>query len=103
MHNIEPLYLLYIGLSLTGENIFAQNAMDITKAMFAEVKTIHTLKYLGESNERINGKMKFESAYFKIQEQPFKIYVYQNAPKTGAECLYVTGKLWPTIYEIKLN
>ena len=70
---------------------FGQDAGQITRDMFSMVKSIKYLRYNCESNERVWGKMKFENSDFKLSVQPFKIYVFQNVPRKGVECLYVTG------------
>jgi hypothetical protein len=89
---IQKYTLLAIFLWVSLNCTFGQDAMELSKSMLATVKTIHSLKYRAESNERINGKMRFENANFKMQVQPFKIYVYQIEPKKGIECLFVTGQ-----------
>jgi len=69
-----------------------QDAIGITQKVFATVKSMHALSYIGDLKERVNGKMLNEKDGFKINIDPFKIYVYQYAPKMGVECLYVTGE-----------
>jgi hypothetical protein len=70
----------------------AQDAMTITQKFFASVKSLQTLSYTGDLKERVKGKMISEKDVFKININPFKIYVYQYAPKLGLECLYLTGQ-----------
>lgn len=69
-----------------------QDAAGITQKMLASVKSMQTLSYTGDLKERVKGKMLFEKDDFKININPFKIYVYQYTPTLGMECLYVTGQ-----------
>jgi outer membrane lipoprotein-sorting protein len=88
-HKIVIFFVSFIALS---QCVISQEATELTREMFSAVYTIKTLKYTCESNERINGKLKYESSDFKIQVTPFKIYVYRNTPDKGIECLYATGE-----------
>ena len=89
---ISRISLAITLLAFICESSQAQSALELTKSMFLTVKNAHTLRYTAESNERVNGKLRFESSNFKLQDLPFKIYIYQNIPKKGIECLWVTGK-----------
>jgi len=84
--------ILTCALFLTVVNVKAQDPVAITRQMFATVKTIKTLQYSFDSKERVANKMVNEVSDFKLQVQPFKVYVYQKVPVKGLEVLYVTGE-----------
>ncbi len=82
------LYILIIS-SLT---CFGQDAMAITRQMFEVVNKAKSFQYEFESLERVDGKLKKEVMFFKINTNPFKAYIYETYPKEGLQMLYVSNK-----------
>jgi outer membrane lipoprotein-sorting protein len=70
-------------------SLFSQDALTITKQMFATVKTIKTVQYSFDSKERVKDKVIHEVSDFKMNIQPFNVYMYQQAPKKGIEVLFI--------------
>lgn len=66
--------------------------MALTKQMFEAVNNVRSLQYDFESLERINGKLRKEIMFFKINSIPLKTYIYETYPKNGLQILYVSNK-----------
>jgi len=64
---------------------------DIATKMFAQSKGIRTLNYTMKKLERIKGKLIMQQSTVKLNMNPLKVYLYQDAPKKGLEVLYVQG------------
>ncbi len=71
---------------------FGQDPMALTKQMFEAVNNVRSLQYDFESLERINGKLRKEIMFFKINSIPLKTYIYETYPKNGLQILYVSNK-----------
>jgi outer membrane lipoprotein-sorting protein len=87
-------FLVIVVISLVFSSfaqIFSQDALSITKQMFSTVKSIKTLQYSFDSKERVGKKTIHEVSDFKMIMQPFKVYLYQQAPKKGIEVLFISG------------
>jgi outer membrane lipoprotein-sorting protein len=74
-------------------NLFAQNQMafDIAQTMFMQTKKIQTLQYTMKKLERIKGELIMQQSTVKLNLNPLKVYLIQDAPKQGIEVLYVSG------------
>jgi outer membrane lipoprotein-sorting protein len=69
----------------------SQTAFDITQTMFTQTKKIQTLQYTMKKLERIKGALIMQQSTVKLNLNPFKVYLIQDAPKQGIEVLYVSG------------
>jgi Protein of unknown function (DUF1571) len=72
--------------------LFAADASLLLRKSMTNVRSLNSCQYTFESYERINGKMFFTKALFKISADPLRIYMYQFAPDKGIEILYLKGK-----------
>jgi outer membrane lipoprotein-sorting protein len=91
MFFLKRFSVLLAFLMLYTLKIKSQNAEEITKKMISTVKSIKSLSYTSDLKERVNGILKTEKASFKLNVEPFKVYMYMYFPKLGRECLYATG------------
>ena len=85
------VFLCVLGI-LKPSLTMGQDATSVTQKMLSTVKSMRTLEYTSDLKERVKGKTVAEKGTFKLNINPFKIYVYQIDPKKGLECLYVTGQ-----------
>jgi hypothetical protein len=81
-------HILFIVYVLFPSNILAQDAYSAYIKMINTIKTIKSLQYDLEFQERMDGKIVYNSAQVKVNEVPFKVYMYQLLPKEGIELLY---------------
>jgi outer membrane lipoprotein-sorting protein len=80
-----------IGCLLMAHEIAAQNSQEIASKLFSQCKQINTLKYTMKKIERIKGEMISQQSTVKLNNHPLKVYLFQEAPKSGLEVLYVEG------------
>jgi hypothetical protein len=73
---------------LLSSNILAQDAYSTYIKMIKTIKTINSLQFDLDFQERMDGKIVYNSARVKVNEVPFKVYMYQLLPKEGIELLY---------------
>ncbi len=86
-------YFSVLALLIVSEaNQFAQEPLTVINQMFETTKSAKTVKYSFDSKERVGNKTIHEVGDFKINSQPFKVYMKQQSPKEGLECLYISGK-----------
>ena len=83
---------LCVGCILKPSLTMGQDATSVTQKMLSTLKSMRSLMYTGDLKERIKGKTVSEKGTFKININPFKLYMVQIVPKKGLECLYVTGQ-----------
>ena len=69
-----------------------QSGYAIALKMFKKTSTINSLTYIITKQERIDGKMRKQKSFTKMEKSPFKVYVRQLFPKEGMEVLYVEGE-----------
>jgi outer membrane lipoprotein-sorting protein len=72
--------------------MLAQEPLSVINKMFETTKSAKTVKYSFDSKERVGDKMIHEVSEFKINIQPFKVYMKQTSPKKGLECLLILGE-----------
>ncbi|HEX2936293.1 MAG TPA: DUF1571 domain-containing protein [Bacteroidales bacterium] len=82
----------FFALFVSGASLFAQEPLSIINQMFETTKAAKTVKYSFDSKERVGGKVIHEVSDFKINTQPFKVYMKQKSPKEGLEVLYISGQ-----------
>jgi outer membrane lipoprotein-sorting protein len=83
------VFVLLFGFEI---NQLAQEPLSIINQMFEITKSAKTAKYSFDSKERVGDKTIHEVSDFKINTQPFKVYMKQKSPKEGLECLYISGQ-----------
>jgi hypothetical protein len=82
-----------IGILFLPILVMGQDALNITQQLISNVTSLKTLQFTLESKERLmKGKFHIENSSFKINESPFKVYIYQHSPKEGLQCLFVSDK-----------
>jgi LysM repeat protein len=69
-----------------------KSGIDITRRFIDNTRTIRTLEYKLDKQERIEGKMIRQVTLTRLTKSPFKVYVRQSHPKDGVEVLYVSGQ-----------
>ena len=62
-------------------------ALNILEQMIQSTQRIKTLRFTLNKKERIDGKMTVQSSSIKMNRNPYKVYMHQNAPKEGLEIL----------------
>lgn len=93
MKRFKPVLLSFLILS---SSLYANNPKDdkdksLLNKMFDKIEQMHSVKYHGYVNCRINGKLKTTTGEFKVVKSPFKFYFKQNEPECGQEVLFVEG------------
>lgn len=91
MKNTFILLTFFASSLLSSTWLMGQNAYEITQNMFAQTKRIRTLTYTMKKHERIKGAMIMQQSTVKLNMDPLKVYLIQDAPKQGIEVLYVNG------------
>jgi outer membrane lipoprotein-sorting protein len=91
MKKYRFLTIVFSLIMVFSGSLFSQDALTITKQMFATVKTFKTVQYSFDSKERVKDKVIHEVSDFKMNMQPFNVYMYQQAPKKGIEVLFIAG------------
>lgn len=89
--HIATLCCFLLALCFMYSFALGQGAYDITNAMFVQTKKIHTLNYTMKKHERIKGELMMQQSTVKLNINPLKVYLIQDAPKAGIEVLYVSG------------
>ena len=69
----------------------AQDPMAIMEEMISEIDNIRTLAYSQKKWERVEGELFYENSVFKMNRKPFKVYMFQYAPRENLEVIYKAG------------
>ncbi len=88
---MKKAIVYFFALFVSGVSLVAQEPLSIINQMFETTKAAKTVKYSFDSKERVGGKVIHEVSDFKINTQPFKVYMKQKSPKEGLEVLYISG------------
>lgn len=67
----------------------AQSAIELLDKLIGENQKISRVAMTIIMNERVNGNMNEQKAFFKINYDPVKIYLKQEYPNEGMEILYI--------------
>ena len=67
-------------------------ASQLVSQMLQAGKTVQSLKFTLQKQERIVGKLVSEKASVKLQQKPFKVYLKYLSPNPGMEVLFVAGQ-----------
>lgn len=79
-------------LILASASLSAQTGIEVANKMITKVKSLKTLQFTFELQERYLGKMISERNNFKLNLSPFKAYFKQDYPEKGLEGLYISGE-----------
>lgn len=88
---MKKAIVYFFVLFVSSASLLAQEPLSIINQMFETTKAAKTMKYSFDSKERVGGKVIHEVSDFKINTQPFKVYMKQKSPKEGLEVLYISG------------
>lgn len=66
---------------------------ELTNKMLAAINNIQTIKYRFWKQERMRGKMEIGEQEVKLNVKPFKAYLYNYAPNSGAEVLFIPTQM----------
>lgn len=94
MKSKSLLFLIIVSL-VSSAFLFStkkESGYAIALKMFEKTASINSLTYTITKQERIDGKMRKQKSFTKMEKSPFKVYVRQLSPKEGVEVLYVTGE-----------
>ena len=86
------LCLLCAFLLLSDEPDAPAPARQIMDRMLISINRVQALKYNIKVYERVKGSIAISENNVKVAMNPFKVYLYNVAPSTGAEVLYVSGR-----------
>lgn len=89
---MKKAIVYFFALFVSCASLIAQEPLSIINQMFETTKAAKTVKYSFDSKERVGGKVIHEVSDFKINTQPFKVYMKQKSPKEGLEVLYISGQ-----------
>lgn len=93
---MQKIYLFYLGLALIILTSFGVSKIpsgaELTSEMFERTRQIETMRFQMRKLERIDGEMKEQLSFVKLQREPFKVYARQISPEEGIEVLYVEGE-----------
>jgi hypothetical protein len=89
-----PLLLFLIGtLNSQMSNGQSQTAKTILGKMLLAIDNVKTAKYSLKKQERINNKLIDTEMRAKLQNSPYKVYVYNIQPNSGSEVLFIKDKV----------
>lgn len=91
MRKITPLIVVLAFLLPTSPAIAQKSARQIVDECLKSMSTCKTLSGRIKRTERVDGEMEPADMYFKVNYNPYKVYIYNYAPDVGSEVLYVTG------------
>lgn len=86
---IFAILVVLLGTCISG---YPQEPLTVIRQMITNCRSIHTVQFIIDTKERINGRIVHEINSCKINSNPFKIYAKQSVPVKNLEVLYVTGQ-----------
>lgn len=84
--------LFALAILILAPSVHAQSGNELANKMIAKVKSLKTIQFTFELQERYLGKIISERNNFKLNLSPYKAYFKQDFPEKGLEGLYISGE-----------
>lgn len=81
-------YVFIIAFALLTSTLRAQDAYSTYLKMMNAIESVNSLQFNLDFQERIKGEIVYNKVRAKVNQTPFKVYMYQLMPHEGVEVLY---------------